>query len=148
VARVVQARATPYEFDDEAYGIASSAAEAGTPAGAEEAGELAGASNGATGSPVQPASAGQQLQLEKQQQPEQQLTVEQLAWQETAAAQGTVAPDSPWQQAWDTGCCHFYYYNEVQQITQVWVCMGGRALSLGCYLGGREEMEAAGGILM
>ena len=109
----VQARGTPYEFDDEAYGIASSAAATG---------ELTAASSGATDSPVQPASGTPQpLDHHHQQQQQQHLTAEQLAWEATAAAQGLVAPGSPWQQAWDTGCGHFYYYNESQQITQVWV---------------------------
>ena len=123
MACAVQATATPYEFDDEAYGIASPAAGAGTAAGTG-AGKLTGPSSSATDSPVQPTIATQQSQLEQQPEHEQQqLTAEQLSWQATAAAQGQVAPGSPWQQAWDTGCCHFYYYNEDQQITQV--CLGG-----------------------
>lgn len=47
------------------------------------------------------------------------LSLQQLAWQSTTAAQGRVDPSSPWQQAWDAGTCHFYYYNEAAQLTQV-----------------------------
>ncbi|PRW59904.1 trimethylguanosine synthase [Chlorella sorokiniana] len=54
---------------------------------------------------------------QQQQSEEQQLSM-QLAWQSTAAAQGRVAQDSPWQQAWDAATGHFYYYNQTLQLTQ------------------------------
>jgi hypothetical protein len=50
-------------------------------------------------------------------------SLEQLAWQAAAVAQGRVEACSPWQQAWDAATGHFYYYNEAAQQTRV---SGGR----------------------
>lgn len=47
------------------------------------------------------------------------VSLERLAWQAAAAGQGRVEPASPWQQAWDAGTGHFYYYHEAAQLTQV-----------------------------
>lgn len=65
------------------------------------------------------AAAAAEVQQQQQQQAPAAASVEQLAWQTMAAAQGLVVPTSPWQQAWDAGNGYFYYYNETLQQTQV-----------------------------
>ncbi|PSC71206.1 trimethylguanosine synthase [Micractinium conductrix] len=117
----------PGDFYDESYFASSARPAAGAEAGASPAAEEQ-RQPAAAAAPAAAEEAQQQAAPEQQQQhavspPQQhqlgvQPSLEQLAWQSAAAAQGVVAPGSPWQQAWDAGTGLFYYYNQDLQQTQ------------------------------
>lgn len=112
-------RNRPYE--DESLYVSVDPAAVGQAAAEQAAAAAAAETEQASGTAAQQGATSPAKEQHQYQQPqaEEQLSMEQLAWHSTAAAQGRVAHDSPWQQAWDatTGC--FYYYNQALQVTQV-----------------------------